>query len=255
MPELDFLGHCVTAKGFSLLLSAVDAILQYPQPATVKQLQAFLGVVNFYCRFVPAAFRILKPLTQVLSLRGSPKPLAVVEWTPDMLATFTGGKAALSKATLLAAAELALAVDLSIDHVGVVLQQRESAAAAWQPLGFFSKKLELAQVKNSAFDRELLACSLGIRHFRFQLEGRPFAICTDHKPLTYALSRVQEPWSACQSCQLSYVAEFTGDPAWRMWSWTPCRGRQMSMRWRPLARRLTTRPSPLSSSPVWLLKR
>ncbi len=74
--ELDFLGHHVTAKGFSLLLLAVDAILEYPQLATVQQLQAFLGVVNFYRRFVPAAARVLKPLTQ--ALRISPKPTAAL---------------------------------------------------------------------------------------------------------------------------------------------------------------------------------
>ena len=43
------------------------------------------------------------------------------------------------------------------------------------------------------------------------LEGRNFAVYTDHKPLTFALSRCSEPWTARQSRQLSYVAEFTGD--------------------------------------------
>ncbi len=208
--ELDFLGHHVTAGGFTPLLSSVDAILLYPRPSTVKQLQAFLGVINFYRRFVPAAARVLKPLTE--ALKGSPKPATVLDWTPEMDGAVHAAKAALSKATLLAhplpAAELGLAVDASADHVGAVLQQR---TAAWQPLGFFSKKLEPAQIKYSAFDRELLACCLGIRHFRFMVEGRKFAVFTDHKPLTHALFRVQEPWTARQSRQLSYVAEFTGD--------------------------------------------
>jgi hypothetical protein len=53
--------------------------------------------------------------------------------------------------------------------------------------------MEPAQAKYSAFDRELLACCAGIRHFRFMLEGRQFAIFTDHKPLTYSLSRVSDP--------------------------------------------------------------
>jgi hypothetical protein len=43
------------------------------------------------------------------------------------------------------------------------------------------------------------------------LEGRPFTIYTDHKPLTFALGKVSEPWTAMQSRQLSYVAEFTTD--------------------------------------------
>ena len=67
-------------------------------------------------------------------------------------------------------------VDASADHVGAALQQRRSAAADWQPLAFFSKKLEPAQMRYSAFDRELFACVAGIRHFRYMLEGRPFTV-------------------------------------------------------------------------------
>jgi hypothetical protein len=86
-----------------------------------------------------------------------------------------------------------------------------SPSAAWQALGFFSQKLSPAQVNYSAFDRELLACVEAIRHFRFMLEGRAFTLFTDHKPLTFALHKVSEPWSARQSRHLSYVAEFTTD--------------------------------------------
>jgi hypothetical protein len=108
-------------------------------------------------------------------------------------------------------AELSVVVDASATHVGACLQQQIPGKKAWQPLGFFSKKLEAAQQKYSAFDRELFACFAGIRHFRFMLDGRRFAIFTDHKPLTYALARVSEPWTACQTRQLSYVAEYTSD--------------------------------------------
>jgi cleavage and polyadenylation specificity factor subunit 1 len=43
------------------------------------------------------------------------------------------------------------------------------------------------------------------------LEGRQFTLYTDHKPLTFALSKAAEPWTARQCRHLSYVAEFTGD--------------------------------------------
>jgi hypothetical protein len=65
-----------------------------------------------------------------------------------------------------------------------------------------------AQVKYSAFDRELLAC---YRHFRYMVEGRKFTIYTDHKPLTFALRRTTDPWTARQCRQLAFVAKYTSD--------------------------------------------
>ena len=132
-----------------------------------------------------------------------------------MEAAFTASKKALASATYLAhplpGAVLSLSVDASATHIGAGLHQRRPGSIHWEPLGFFSKNLEPAQTKYSTFDGELLACSLGIRHFRHMLEGRRFTIFTDHKPLTYALSRVSEPWTARQACHLSYVAEYTSD--------------------------------------------
>ena len=60
----------------------------------------------------------------------------------------------------------------------------------------------------SAFDRELFAVFAGIRHFRYFIEGRSFEIWTDHKPLTYGLHHVSEPWTPRQQRKLSYIAEF-----------------------------------------------
>ena len=56
----------------------------------------------------------------------------------------------------------------------------------WQPLSFFSKRLELAESHNRTFDRELLAMCLIVKHFRHLLEGRTLIIYTDRKRLVYA---------------------------------------------------------------------
>ncbi len=49
-------------------------------------------------------------------------------------------------------------------------------------------------------------CVSGIRHFRYMLEGRPFTIYTDHKPLTFALGMVSEPWTATGGPAVAAVA-------------------------------------------------
>jgi hypothetical protein len=69
--SIDFLGHRVSAAGVAPLPDHVEAVTKFPRPSTVKELQGFLGLVNFYRRFIPAAASILKPLTD--SLKGGPK--------------------------------------------------------------------------------------------------------------------------------------------------------------------------------------
>jgi hypothetical protein len=70
-PELDFLGHHITAGGIEPLPGWVQAIADHPAPTNVKELQNFLGVMNFCRRFVPGAARLHKPLTK--ALKGSPR--------------------------------------------------------------------------------------------------------------------------------------------------------------------------------------
>ncbi len=79
----------------------------------------------------------------------------------------------------------------------------------WQPLGFFSKKLSKTEVNYSSFDQELLAAVSGLKHFSSQLEGRPFQLWTDHKPLIFALSRVSPLTSGRQQRHLAFIAEYT----------------------------------------------
>ncbi len=182
--SFEFLGHLVSAQGARPLHSYVEAVERRPRPTNTKELQVFLGLVNFYRRFLPDAAAFLKPLTD--SLRGSKSSQEAVTWSPELEASFEAAKRALSRATWLEhpdpLAALALHVDASASHVGAALHQRARGRSAWRPLGFFSKKLDEAQTRWSAFDRELFACVEGIRHFRYILEGRAFTIFTDHKP-------------------------------------------------------------------------
>jgi hypothetical protein len=93
----------------------VAAVQDHPKPFTIKQLQAFLGVVNF---------------TAVLCQpwKGGLKATAAVVWTLEMEKEFADAKSALCKTALLAHPqqgwELALMADASLDCAGVALQQR-----------------------------------------------------------------------------------------------------------------------------------
>ena len=206
--QIDFLGHRITSHGATPLPDKVEAVCKFKQPVTVKGLQEFVGMVNFYRRFIPAAARIMQPL--FLALAGKPRTL---QWSDGMVKAFTHAKTALAGATMLTHprrnAPTSLTVDASNLAVGAVLQQL--VHGVWQPLAFFSKQLRPPEKKYSAFDRELLALYLGVRHFRYFLEGRAFIVYTDHKPLTFCMAKTSDPWSSRQQRHLAYVSEFTTD--------------------------------------------
>ncbi len=69
--SVKFLGHMVDETGIKPLPVQVKAIQKFPPPSTVKKLQQFLGMINFYHTFLPKIAATLKPLTDLLL--GTPK--------------------------------------------------------------------------------------------------------------------------------------------------------------------------------------
>jgi hypothetical protein len=140
VPSLKFLGHMVDEAGITPLPRHVTAIQDCPPPTDIKQLQRFLGLINFYRHILPAVAGTLQPLTDLL--KGSPK---VLFWSPAAYAAFVTAKAALVAAVLLCQpapqAVLSLAVDASDSHMGGVLQQK--CEKGWQHLAFFLQKSSL----------------------------------------------------------------------------------------------------------------
>ncbi len=134
---MEYLGHKISAAGVLPLPSHVAAIQDFPRPTIIKELQAFLGMVNFYRRFLPSIARTLRPLTY--GLRGGRKEADKLEWSAAMDAAFAGAMQALLSATHLAhptvGAELSVVVDASAMHVRACLQQQLPGRRDWQPLG------------------------------------------------------------------------------------------------------------------------
>ncbi len=139
--EVDFLGLRVSAVGSKPLPNKVDTICNFPQPTTTKGLLKFLGIVNFYRRWLPKAAEVEAPLYDLLTT--TKKDLT---WTPEATTAFKSTKQAVVDATLLAHplrdGRLALFVDASDTGLGAALNQLYGGA--WQPLGFCSNKLESA---------------------------------------------------------------------------------------------------------------
>ena len=98
--SVDFLGHHITAGGAQPLTSQTATIENFPRPNTIKELQGFLGLINFYRRFIPAATNMLLPLTN--SLCGGGTGATRLRWSPEMSSSFSSAKSSLSSLTQLA---------------------------------------------------------------------------------------------------------------------------------------------------------
>ena len=207
--ELDFLGHHIDQHGITPLSEKVQAVSDFPQPQSQRQLRQFVGLVNFYHRFLPHCADLMQPLHALLTA-SKPKSQAL-NWNDDALAAFNATKEALASASLLTYpttdAPTCLMTDASDTAVGAVLQQYVNGT--WHPISFFSRKMTPAETRYSTFDRELLAVYLAIKHFHHFLEGRHFHVLTDHKPLTFALNTRSDRHSPRQARQLDYISQFT----------------------------------------------
>ena len=213
VPSITFLGHTIDATGITPEPGNVAAVTNFPKPSTEKQLRRYTGMVNFYRRFLPNASGLMAPLNALLTPPKKGRRPKVLVWTEETTKAFEDTKAALGAATTLnhpnPEAPVSIIVDASDIAVGAVLQQYTKDH--WQPLAFFSKTLQKRERKYSAFGRELLAAYLAVRHFRHHVEGRPFHIITDHKPLTYAIRSRSPRQNPREVRHLDYLAQFTSD--------------------------------------------
>lgn len=178
--EVCYLGHKVNAQGLHPMQSKVKAISEAPTPTNVTELKAYLGLLNYYNRFLPNLSTWLAPMHQLL--RKDEK----WAWTNKQEEAFRRSKELLQSASVLvhysADRELILACDASPYGVGAVLSHKMLDGTE-RPLGFVSRTLTSSEKRYSQLDKEGLAVIFGIQRFHKYLYGRKFTITTDHKPL------------------------------------------------------------------------
>lgn len=160
-----FSGHHTDANGLAPLPHKISSIQDFPTQTSIKQLRRFLGMINFYHRFILNCAATLQPLKNLLQRRNKDITLE-----GDALLAFHTAKATLANFTRLShinddlRTRLSLTTDASDTGVGVVVEQEFNSQH--KPITFFSAKLSPAQRKYSTFSRELLAIYLAVRHFR-----------------------------------------------------------------------------------------
>ena len=183
LPEVEYLGHKISEKGLQPTTQKVRAIVEAPQPTNVSQLKSFLGMLNYYGKFLPNLSTCLAPLYALLQKK-SPW-----SWGSQQENAFNKAKSMLTSSCLLTHYDptkpLILACDASPYGLGAVLSHQLEEDE--YPVAFASRSLAPAEKNYSQIDKEALAIVFGVKHFHQYLFGRSFIIKSDHKPLQYLL--------------------------------------------------------------------
>ena len=206
-PSLKFLGHVVSATGMKPDPAKVQVIEEWPEPETVFDVRSFLGLANYFRKYILGFAKMVAPLTHLLKglskqekkgrqlRRGRLSDAEAAElkadlkqrWAPEARQAFLDVKRALTSAPVLVLPNFSKPFELVADAcqqpsaIGAVLLQEG------RPVAFYSRKLSGAELNYCASDIEMLALIYALKEWRCYLEGAtvPFLLVTDHKPNTY----------------------------------------------------------------------
>lgn len=178
--SVKYLGHVIDKEGLHTSDERVFAIKRVPVPGTVTELKSFLGMINFYCKFIPNASAILKPLYSLL------KKDTKWEWTPECNTSFQKAKEMLLSSSVLAhfdpKKKIKLTVDASQFALGATLSHIFDDGTE-RPIAFASRLLNKAEISYSQIEKEAAAIIFGVKKFFQYIFNQKFLLYTDHKPL------------------------------------------------------------------------
>jgi transposase InsO family protein len=210
--QVQYLGHVISEHGVAPDPAKVKALQDFTRPTCVRALQSFLGLANYYRKFINKYSEICSPLfellrgkgakgankTKVFSHQSSNPELSPQSWKwgPDQQWAFERIKVALSTAPVLAHfsptdtaehEQLCLETDASEIAAGAVLSQLKEGK--YHPIAYFSKTFSPTESRYSATEREGYGVYLAIKEFRHYLYGRPFTVIVDCKALPSIFSK------------------------------------------------------------------
>ena len=193
-----YLGTIISAGQIAVSPAKAQSISDWPTPTKVRDVQSFLGAMNFWHKFIPGFSSIARPLHNLT--RKDTK----FEWTLECQTAFDALKSKISSEPILKHPlhdkPFILETDASGFATGAVLMQEHEGNL--YPVEFYSLSLDQAQRNYSTPDQELLAIILALMNWRHLLKGarHPIRIRTDNQALKYfmtnrTLSRRQARWS------------------------------------------------------------
>ncbi|GBG64491.1 hypothetical protein CBR_g45187 [Chara braunii] len=176
-----YLGHVLDGDGIKPEDSKIAAIRDWPTPRTLTELRSFLGLANYYRKFVRDFSTIVAPLRRLL------KKEAIWQWDKDCTSALKRLKRALIEYPVLKVADPSLpfvvTTDASQYGIGAVLQQDDGHG--YRPVEFMSARMPSEKVATSTYERELYALRQALDHWKHYLLGRHFKVYSDHETLRW----------------------------------------------------------------------
>ena len=181
VPQVEYLGYIISDKGISPDPKKIQAIQSWKVPENATDVRSFLGLANFYRRFIKQFSQIAAPLTDLT------RHHAEFSWTAKEQQSFETLKSALMSAPIMQPPNFDLPFRLETDSSGfalgcVLLQDQGNG---WLPVAYESRKLNPAEKNYPVHEQELLAFIHALKHWRHYLLGRHFDAYTDHESLKY----------------------------------------------------------------------
>ena len=178
--KLEFLGHIIDANGLRPNPEKIEMLKNIPPPEDVQQLQAFLGAVTWYGKFVPHLKNLRGPLDELLC-----KDVRF-EWKEGHQETFEKLKNVLASDLVLThydpLKKIIVAADASSYGMGAVLMH-EMPDGTIRPIMHAASSFTKAEKNYPQVQREALALMFALRKFHRYIYGRKFELQTDHQPL------------------------------------------------------------------------
>lgn len=182
--HVQFLGHDLSKLTVSMTNDTKEAIRAFKAPRNKKQLQSFLGLINWDRRFVPNLSNLTRALENLL------KKGVRFQWTPELEDTFQRIKRAFGEAKVLFLIRqdyhFGLETDASCVGLGARLYQFQLANPQEKfTLAYASRSLKPAEYNYTTTEQEGLALAWALNKFKLILTGRTVYVSTDHRALTF----------------------------------------------------------------------
>jgi hypothetical protein len=200
--EVEFLGHIVGHSTIKMSKDKLDTIMTWPSPKSVTEVRSFLGLCNYYRKFIQGFSQVAAPLTDLL------KDGREIVWSKAEQVAFDRLKRAMSTAPVLKLPDHSkpwlLFTDASGYGIGGALCQDHGQGP--QPVVFISHKLSGSQLHCPVHDKEMYAVVYCFKSCRWYLQDKQVTVYSDHKSLEHF--QTQKQLSPRQVRWMEYMSSY-----------------------------------------------